>query len=308
MITDVPGIRAGHWTSVAAATGCTVVLFPEGTVASGEVRGGAPATRETDLLAPTRLVSRIDALLLTGGSAFGLAAADGVMRFCEERGMGVPTPGGAVPIVVGFGLFDLAVGDPTVRPGPEQGYAACEAATAGPVELGTVGAGTGATVTLPLDTGPPGPPGPDGVRLPVPERAPGGVVSVTVRAGQLVVSSLVVVNAFGVVDGDDAEAPDLVGAYAAAGAWPAPYGNTTIGLVATNAALDKVGCHLVAQSAHDGLARAVFPAHTRLDGDGFVAAAVGGVDADVDAVRTLAVRAVAAAIRSLPSTVPRPPG
>jgi L-aminopeptidase/D-esterase-like protein len=308
MITDVPGIRAGHWTDAVAATGCTVVLFPEGTVASGEARGGAPATRETDLLAPTRLVSRIDALLLTGGSAFGLAAADGVMRFCEERGMGVPTPGGAVPIVVGFGLFDLAVGDPTVRPGPEQGYAACEAATAGPVELGSVGAGTGATVTLPLDTGPPGPPGPDGVTVAVPERAPGGVVSATVRSGQLVVSSLVVVNAFGVVDGDDARAPDLVDAYAAAGAWPAPYGNTTIGLVATNAALDKVGCHLVAQSAHDGLARAVFPAHTRLDGDAFAAAAVGGVDADVDAVRTLAVRAVAAAIRSLPSTVPRSVG
>jgi L-aminopeptidase/D-esterase-like protein len=134
------------------------------------------------------------------------------------------------------------------------------------------------------------------------------VVSATVRSGELVVSSLVVVNAFGVVDGDDAEAPDLLDAYTAAGAWPAPYGNTTIGLVATNASLDKVGCHLVAQSAHDGLARAVFPAHTRLDGDAFVAAAVGGVTADVDAVRTLAVHAVAAAIRTLPSVVPRPAG
>jgi L-aminopeptidase/D-esterase-like protein len=285
-ITDVPGLRVGHWTDPAAATGCTVVLFPEGTVASGEVRGGAPASRETDLLDPTRLVSRLDALLLTGGSAFGLAAADGVMRFCEERGMGVPTPGGAVPIVVGLGLFDLAVGDPTVRPGPDQGYAACEAATAGTVELGAVGAGTGATVT---DR--------------APDRAQGGVVSATVRSGELLVSALVVVNAFGVVDGDDASAPDLVGVYAAAGAWPAPYGNTTIGLVATNASLDKVGCHLVAQSAHDGLARAVFPAHTRLDGDAFVAAAVGGVTADVDAVRTLAVHTVAQAIRTLPSVV-----
>jgi L-aminopeptidase/D-esterase-like protein len=282
MITDVPGLRVGHWTDRAAATGCTVVLFPEGTVASGEVRGGAPASRETDLLDPTRLVSRLDALLLTGGSAFGLAAADGVMRFCEERGMGVPTPGGAVPIVVGLGLFDLAVGDPAVRPGPDQGYAACETATAGPVELGAVGAGTGATVT-------------DHAL----GRAQGGMVSATVRSGELVVSSLVAVNAFGVVDGDDASAPDVVGAYAAAGAWPAPYGNTTIGLVATNASLDKVGCHLVAQSAHDGLARAVFPAHTRLDGDAFVAAAVGGVTADVDAVRTLAVHAVAGAILSL---------
>src|SRR5262245_66546278 len=103
VLTEVPGVRVGHWSHDDARTGCTVVLFPEGTVASGEVRGGAPATRETDLLAPTRLVSRIDAVLLTGGSAFGLAAADGVMRFCEERGMGVPTPGGAVPIVVGLG-------------------------------------------------------------------------------------------------------------------------------------------------------------------------------------------------------------
>ena len=292
MITDVPGLRAGHWTDRAASTGCTVVLFPEGTVASREVRGGAPASRETDLLEPTRLVSRLDALLLTGGSAFGLAAADGVMRFCEERGMGVPTPGGAVPIVVGFGLFDLAVGDPSVRPGPDEGYAACEAATAGPVDLGAVGAGTGATVGLS-----PAPAGSGDVT--VPERAAGGIGSATVRSGDLVVSSLVVVNAFGSVGGDDATAPDLVAAYAAGGLWPAPFGNTTIGLVATNATLDKLGCHLVAQSAHDGLARAVFPAHTRLDGDAFVAAAVGGVTADVDAVRTLAVHAVAGAIRSV---------
>jgi L-aminopeptidase/D-esterase-like protein len=299
MITDVPGVRVGHWTDPAAATGCTVVLFPEGTVASGEVRGGAPATRETDLLDPTRLVSRIDALLLTGGSAFGLAAADGVMRFCEERGMGVPTPGGAVPIVVGFGLFDLATGDPTVRPGPDQGYAACEAATAGPVELGAVGAGTGAGRGLaPEPAAPPGPTGDEGLR-PLPGRAAGGIVSATVRSGELVVSALVALNPFGVVDGDDGIAVDLVEAYAANGLWPAPFGNTTIGLVATNATLDKVGCHLVGQSAHDGLARAVFPAHTRLDGDAFVAAAVGGVAADADAVRTLAVHAVAAAIRSI---------
>jgi L-aminopeptidase/D-esterase-like protein len=292
MITDVPGLRVGHWTDRRASTGCTVVLFPEGTVASGEARGGAPASRETDLLAPTRLVSRIDALVLTGGSAFGLAAADGVMRFCEERGMGLPTPGGAVPIVVAFGLFDLAMGDPSVRPGPEQGYAACEAAGAGPVEVGPVGAGTGATVALAPESG-------AGVPPALPGRAAGGIGTATARSGDLVVSALAVVNAFGAVDADDAIAPDLVAAYAAGGLWPAPFGNTTIGLVATNATLDKVGCHLLAQSAHDGLARAVFPAHTRLDGDAFVAAAVGGVTADVDAVRTLGVHAVAQAIRSI---------
>ena len=134
---------------------------------------------------------------------------------------------------------------------------------------------------------------------PTPGRGWGGVVSATVRLGELVVSSLVVVNAFGAVDGDDARAAELVAALTAGGLWPAPFGNTTIGLVATNATLDKVGCHLLAQSAHDGLARAVFPAHTRLDGDAFVAAAVGGVTADVDAVRTLAVHAVAEAIRTV---------
>lgn len=282
MITDVEGVRVGSWTDNEAATGCTVVLLPEGTAASGEVRGGAPATRETALLDPTRVVSRVDAVVLTGGSAFGLAACDGVMRFCEERGMGVPTPAGAVPIVVGLGLFDLGVGDPAVRPGAEQGYLACEAAsaTAATVELGRVGAGTGATVG-------------DGSG----GRRAGGLVSTTVRSGDLVVSALVVVNAFGVPGGDDA-------VVAATGFGDATvsadvFANTTIGVVATNARLDKVGCQLVAQSAHDGLARAIFPPHTRADGDAFVTAAVGRVDADVDTVRALAVHVVADAIRSL---------
>jgi len=146
MITEVPGVRVGHWTDERAATGCTVVLFPAGTVASGEVRGGAPATREWALLEPHRLVARLDAVVLTGGSAFGLAACDGVMQFCEERGMGFATSAGVVPIVVGAALFDLARGDPRARPGPAEGRAACEAASDGPVEEGSVGAGTGATV------------------------------------------------------------------------------------------------------------------------------------------------------------------
>ena len=131
MITDVAGVRVGHWTDMRAATGCTVVLFPAGTVASGEVRGGAPATREWALLEPHRTVTRLDALVLTGGSAFGLAACDGVMRFCEERGMGFATSAGVVPIVVGAGLFDLTRGDPTVRPGPDEGRAALPAELAG---------------------------------------------------------------------------------------------------------------------------------------------------------------------------------
>ena len=292
MITDVVGLRVGHWTDPVAATGCSVVLFPEGTVASGEVRGGAPATREVALLDPTRTVDRIDALVLTGGSAFGLAAADGAVRFCEERGMGFPTPAGPVPIVVALGLFDLMVGDPTVRPGPDQGYAACVAATAGPVDVGRVGAGTGATVAgEAVAAAPP-------VAAPVRAfRRPGGLVTASARVGEVVVAALVAVNAAGVPGGDDAAAtrpaPDL------GDGPPVGIGNTTIGLVATNAVLDKVGCHLLAQSAHDGLARAVFPAHTRADGDGFVAAAIGAVDADADVVRNLGVHVVTRAIGRL---------
>ncbi|HET6775771.1 MAG TPA: P1 family peptidase, partial [Acidimicrobiales bacterium] len=253
MITDVAGLRVGHWTDPVAATGCTVVLFPEGTVASGEVRGGAPATRETALLDPTRTVARLDALVLTGGSAFGLAAADGAVRFCEERGMGFATPAGPVPIVVALGLYDLTVGDPAVRPGPGEGYAACVAATAGPVEVGRVGAGTGATVgTLAREPRVAGPP-----------RRAGGLVTAGARAGDLVVAALVAVNAAGAPGADDAAALDAAPSRGAALAGPAagragtPAGehgiaNTTIGLVATNARLDKVACHLVAQGAHDG--------------------------------------------------------
>jgi L-aminopeptidase/D-esterase-like protein len=289
-VTDVSGIRVGHVTDPVARTGCTVVLFPEGTVASGEVRGGAPASRELELLEPARTVARIDALVLTGGSAFGLATADGVMRFCEERGMGFVTPAGPVPIVVALGLFDLRTGDPAVRPGADDGYAACVAATAGPVATGPVGAGTGATVAGP---------GPDPG-----DRRPGGIVTAGARVGDLVVAALVAVNASGRPGGDDSRALDLAAAAVAAGRTaPAPFasglGNTTIGLVATNARLDKLGCHVVAQGAHDGLARAVFPPHTRADGDAFVAAATGVVPADPDVVRALGAHAVARAIGSL---------
>ncbi len=276
MITDVPGVQVGHWTDAVALTGCTAVLFPEGTVASGEVRGGAPATREMALLDPTRLVARLDAVLLSGGSAFGLAAADGVVRFCEERGMGFPTIGGPVPIVVGMCIFDLAVGDPSVRPGSDQGYSACVAATAGPVELGSVGAGTGATTTKWRG---------------VEHRRPGAIVSATARAGELIVAALVVVNAFGEPGASTADVVD--------GTTAGAFENTTIGVVATNASLDKAGCFLVAQGAHDGLARAVLPTHTRVDGDAFVAAAVGGVEAEVDTVRLLALDAVERAIASV---------
>lgn len=293
MLTDVAGVRVGHWTHDAARRGCTVVLLPSGTNASAEVRGGAPATRELALLAPERTVDRLDAVVLTGGSAFGLAAADGVMRFCEERGIGVPTPAGPVPIVAALALFDLPVGDPSVRPGPEQGYAAAVSASDGSVPLGLVGAGTGATVAKWR--------GPEGAR-------PGGLVGATLRHGELVVSALVALNAFGDLDRDGTALQAAAKALAAGGLDAGTGGaftasamaNTTIGVVATNARLDKVGCLVVAGGAHDALGRVIVPAHTRVDGDAFVAAATGAVDADVDTVRLLAAAVVERAARSCP--------
>jgi L-aminopeptidase/D-esterase-like protein len=276
VITEVPGVLVGHWTDEEARTGCTVVLFPTGTVASGEVRGGAPGTREWELLAPERTVAHLDAVVLAGGSAFGLAACDGVMRWCEEQGRGVATPAGPVPIVVGAVLYDLWVGDPAVRPTAASGYAACVAAANGDHPMGRVGAGTGATIGKWR--------GPEHAR-------PGGIGSASRHHGELVVAALMAVNAFG----------DLRrAAPAREGDWPAgnPLTNTTIGVVATNATLDKVGCLLVAQSAHDGLARALEPAHSTVDGDAIVAAATGGVIAPLDHVRLLAAQVVADAIGS----------
>lgn len=277
MITDVDGVRVGHWTAAEAMTGCTVVLFPEGTVASGEVRGGAPATREFALLEPTRLVQRLDAVVLTGGSAFGLAAAHGVMEHLAEQGIGFDTAGGVVPIVVAMALYDLTVGDGTVRPGSAEGRRAAEVAATGPFAVGPVGAGAGATIAKWR--------GPD-------HRRPGGVVTASAAGpGGLVVSALVAVNAFG----EPGATPDQVVEGSTGDAWS----NTTIGVVATNARLDKVDCHLLSQSAHDGLARAVSPVHTAVDGDAFVAAATGAVDAEVAVVRNLAVGVVSRAVGTL---------
>jgi len=282
MITDVPGVRVGHWTDHEARTGCTAVLFPEGTIASGEVRGGAPATREFELLEPHRLMQRLDAVMMSGGSAFGLAAADGAMRWLERQGVGFPTRVGPVPIVVGAALFDLAVGDAKVRPGAEAGFAACDAARAGAIETGRVGAGAGATVNT--------------WRGPENQRA-AGLGTATVRHGNLVVSTLVALNALGDVDvphGEQGESEAMAAFEHAVGVG---FGNTTLGVVATNAALDKAGCLVVAQGGHDGLARALFPPHTRADGDAIVAAATGEVAASADVVRALAVLAVESAVR-----------
>lgn len=280
MLTDVPGVRVGHWTHADALTGCTVVLLPENTIASGEIRGGAPATREFALLDPLRLVSTIDAVVLSGGSAFGLAAGDGVMGWLEQQGRGFPTKAGPVPIVIGMSLYDLTVGDGAVRPTAENGVEAAAASVDGPHEVGLVGAGTGATI------GKWG--GPDTVR-------PGGLGSATIRSGDLVVSALIAVNALGWID-DGTTTADPGPRWAPT---EADFGNTTIGVVVTNAKLDKMACQLAAQGGHDGFARALQPAHTSADGDALVVAATGTVDADPEHVRVLAQHAVVSAIRGL---------
>jgi L-aminopeptidase/D-esterase-like protein len=282
----VPGVRAGHWTG--ATTGVTVVLFPEGTVASGEVRGGAPATREVALLEPTRVVGQVDAVVFTGGSAFGLATADGVMHELAALGRGYPTAGGPVPIVPTVAIYDL-VESGAAPPGPAEGRAAVAAAADdGPFALGRVGAGRGATV---------------GKWRGREYAVAGGLGLARARVDDANVVALAVVNAVGdVVNGDGRL---LAGSTAPRDAptFPSPRpfeeeGNTTLVLVVTDGRVDKVGCHLVAQSAHDGVARALHPSHTRFDGDFSVALATGEVDIHLDRLRATAIDVVAAAIRA----------
>lgn len=287
----IEGVLVGHRTDDVAMTGCTVVRFPPGTIGSGEIRGGAPATRDFALLDPTRMVQRLDAVVLSGGSAYGLAAADGVMKELESEGVGFELRDAVVPIVVGLSLYDLAVGESGVRPDGAWGRDAFAAATSDPA-TGAVGAGTGATIGKWR--------GPDAA-------SPGGLGVHRVEQGALVVTAIVAVNAIGDLDDGSARARVAAGERV----WPAAQEaavdgdpNTVIGVVVTNAALDKVGCQIVAQGAHDGLARAVFPPHMRSDGDGFVAAATGVVDVPVDEVRLATVVAVETAIREAVGILP----
>ncbi len=269
-IRDVPGIRVGHWTDAAARTGCTVVLGPDnGMVAGVDVRGSAPGTRETDLLRPTALVERVHAICLAGGSAFGLAAADGVMRRLAERGVGFATAVRPVPIVPSAILFDLGVGDPDAYPTADAGAAATVAAESndGPLE-GAVGAGSGATVA----------------KLGGVEQAsPGGVGSAArhLTDGHLV-GALVVNNALGDVYARDGSL--LVGEPSDA-AQPPSAGNTTLIVVATDASLDRAQARKLAELGHDALARGIRPAHTMFDGDVVFALSSGeGTPADPEAL------------------------
>ncbi len=295
-ITDVRGIRVGHWTDARARTGCTVIIAEKGSTGGVDVRGGAPGTLGTDLLRPLTSQPGAHAILLTGGSAFGLAAAAGVMRWCEEHRIGRVYRDRLIPLVSAAVIFDLAVGDPAVRPDAAAGYAACVAASTEPPREGRVGAGTGATIAKLY--------GP--VRL-------GGVGTASRRVGEATVGALFVVNALGDVYADGERVPDLsqrmpldMGAISSAapgGAQPktgtAEDGaHTTIGVIATDAALTKVEANLLARAGHDGIAIAVRPAHTLRDGDTTFAMATGvGGAADLTALQVAAVEATAEAIR-----------
>lgn len=285
-ITDVDGITVGHWTDEVAMTGCTVVLPPLGTIASCEVRGGAPGTRGTDMLQPGTLLEEAHAIVLTGGSAFGLAAAGGVERYLEERGIGSEIGPVLVPSVAAAVIFDLGAGDPTRRPGSDEGYAACLVASA-EVPEGSVGAGTGATVA----------------KLWGPTRGvPGGLGTWAVRDGDLVVGALFVVNAVGEVVDEDGSI--LAGPRLEPGErredlleWMRVAGNTTLGVVATNATLSKPDVRRLAEVANDALASAVRPAHTLFDGDTVFTLATKQVSATYVDVAALVEPAVTTAIR-----------
>jgi L-aminopeptidase/D-esterase-like protein len=282
VITDVEGVRVGHWTDPVGLTGCTVVLVPDGTVGAVDVRGGAPGTVGTDGLRPGSIGTGVDAIVLTGGSGFGLAAAVGVQRWLAERGRGFATGPARVPIVAGAVLFDLGVGDPGARPDPDAGYAACGAAQGGPVPEGSVGAGTGATVA----------------KLPDPRKGmKGGVGSASTRYGELIVGAVAAVNALGrIVEADGTTlAANRGDPDAAPTMWP--IGNTTLVCVATNARLSSSRALRLAYAAHDGIALAVRPAHTHWDGDVAFALATGEVEPDPVRLPELAADAVAEAIR-----------
>ncbi len=295
MITRVPGIKVGHYTDETALTGCTVVLCPPNAVGGCDVRGSSPGSRELALLASEKTMQEVHAILLTGGSAFGLAAADGVMRYLEEKGIGYQTPWIRVPIVPAAVVFDINIGDPKVRPDAKAGFEACRRATTGEVAQGNVGAGTGVTV---------------GKWAGAEYRMKGGVGTSALQVGDIIVGAIAVVNAVG--DVIDEKGSILAGARNSAGEFlgvkdslrPLAKGkilshtNTTLVVFATNGRFSKVEVNRIAQRAQDGLARAIIPAHTSFDGDVSFALATGQVDASFDLVAEMAVEATAQAIRN----------
>ena len=296
-ITAISGLKVGHATNEKVRTGCTVILCESGAVAGVDVRGSAPGTRETDAIRPGGLVEKVHAVLLTGGSAFGLDAAGGVMQFLEERGVGFPAGPVRVPIVPSAVIFDLGVGNPKVRPDREMGHRACVNATSAQIPMGQVGAGTGATVG----------------KGPGLQPSNGGVGSAcrALKSG-LIVGAIVVVNAVGnIVDPatgkiaagakhpGTGEFVDIVGQLSEQGEkdlFQTPNTNTTIGVVGTNAALSPTEVTKVAQMAHNGLARTIRPVHTLFDGDTIFALSIGTHDAPVNTVGVIAAEVMAEAV------------
>ncbi len=306
-LTDVPGVEVGHAQDEEALTGCTVILCRHGAVAGVDQRGGAPGTRETDLLKPVNLVEQVHAVLLTGGSAFGLDAAGGVMRFLEEQGIGFNVGVARVPIVPAAVIFDLALGRADRRPDSEMGHRAAASASRRPVEEGNVGAGCGASV---------------GKILGMKQAMKAGLGSAAIRlSGGIVVGALMVVNAFG--DVIDPQNGQIVAGARATQLGPLRLGradgfldtlelmktlpgrallqfatrtNTVIGVVATNARLSKAEATRVAQMAQDGVARTIRPAHTLLDGDTLFALSTGNKRTDISALGAVAAEVVAEAI------------
>ncbi len=284
-LTAVPGVAVGHWTDLRALTGCTVVVFPEPNVAAAEVRGAAPGTRETSLFDHGMRIENIQALVFAGGSAFGLAAADGVVRELEADGRGHVTRVARVPIVPAAILFDLGLGETARRPGPEEGAAAYRAAHGGPVEMGNVGAGTGATVAKwrGFDT-----------------MVKGGIGSAAIRLGDATVGALAAVNAVG--DVFTLAGESLTGGEPV----PSPYSaidplhheNTTLVAVATDMALGRAELQRVAVRAQDAVAACVRPSHTRYDGDAAFAVSCGAVAGSADAAGEAAFNVVGAAIEA----------
>jgi len=295
--TDIEGIKVGHQQDFEGVTGCTVVLCEEGATAGVDVRGGAPGTRETDLLNPVNLIENIHGVLLSGGSAFGLDAAAGVMQYLEEKGVGFDVGVTRVPIVVGAVLFDLAVGNPRIRPNKAMGYAACKNASNQYCPEGTIGAGTGGTI---------------GKFLGLEYAMKGGLGTYCLQVGELKVGALVAVNSFG--DVINPKTGDII-----AGALNPDKssfanteksmieklhhseknlftGNTTIGLVATNGKLTKSQANKIASIAHNGYARTIRPVHTMVDGDTIFAIGTGKVVADIDVIGLLAARVMEEAV------------
>jgi len=306
-ITDIPGIQVGHETNETALTGCTVILCKDGAIGGVDQRGGAPGTRETDLLRPMHMVEKVHAVLLAGGSAFGLEAASGVMKYLEKNEIGFNTGVARVPIVPAAILFDLGIGDAAIRPDADMGYRACQNASSEPPAEGNVGAGTGCTVGKILGAG---------------QAMKSGIGAASLEiGGGVMVGAIVAVNAFG--DVIDPGSQQIIAGARATQIGPVKLGaegyfantlevmrslsgrtivkfasraNTVIGVVATNARLDKNESNKVAQMAHDGLARTIRPAHTMFDGDTVFALATDKKNADVNIVGAFAVEVMATAV------------